>query len=78
VRTNYERLFLRDFGPAHGTASCGGDLASESFVREEIGTIRQHIDYEAGVADRHRIQEPGSRLGDERERHDAFGVRAEP
>ena len=72
-----ERLLLRNLRPVHGAAGRGCDLAREPFVREEIGAIGQNVDHEASVAERHRVQESGSGLRHQRERHDPLLVLAE-
>ena len=47
-------------------------------MRQEIGTIRKHIDHEASVAHWHRIEKPRPRLHCKRQWHNALLVFSEP
>ena len=70
-------LLFCDLGSCHHTAGRGSDLPGQSFVGKQVGTIREDVDDETRVTDRHYLQELAPGFCGHGQCHDAFLVLTE-
>ena len=78
VGAHDERPLLGNVRSSNGAAGRGGNLPRQAFVRQQIGAVGKDVDYETGVADRHRVQKLAAWLRGDAERHDAFVILPQP